>query len=163
MSQNKEQVPVVSKSDFDFIRLKLSEVSDKVHWIQLEGSLTERILLCLSQISMDQLVKETSFDKTRLEFFLKQKAELDLLLKEISEDRDRHIGSRYVNYSDQTREKIYGYFDFISVNRLTKIVTVPRSTLDEWKKRWLKKDEVVNGEGSSEEIDTNDIAKSGIT
>jgi len=163
VSQDDEVIQAVSKSDFDFIRLKLSEVSNKVHWIQLEESLTERILLCLSQISVDQLAEETSFDKIRLESFLKQKAELDLLLKEISEDRDRHIGSRYVNYSDQTREKIYGYFEFISVNRLTKIVAVPRSTLDEWKKRWLKKDEIVTGDGSSEEAETNDISRSGIT
>lgn len=159
MSQDANQSPEVTKSDFDFIRLKLSDVSDKVHWIQLEVALQERLCFCLSKVSIDFLAEEIAFDCARLEFFLQQKAELDLLLKEIAEARDRHRDSRYINYSDATREKINGYFDHISVNRLAGLIGVPRSTLDEWKKRSEKKLDSVNDPAAI----TSDIAKSDLT
>src|SRR3989344_9563620 len=115
MSQDDSPAPQVSQSDFDFIRLKLGEVSDKIQWIQMEDSLRERVLFCLSQVSVERLAEEVSLAQPRLEEFLRQKAELDLLLKEIAEDRDRHRDSRYINYSDQTRAKIDRYFDLTSV------------------------------------------------
>ena len=158
MSQDSTNIqPEVTQSDFDFIRLRLAEVSQKVHWIQLEDALQERICLCLSQISLDRLAEVTSFEQARLEAFLKQKAELDLLLKEITEDRDRHRDSRYINYSDQTRAKIDSYFDFLSVNRLAGTLGVPRSTLDEWKKRAEKKADGAN------DLPTGEISKSDVT
>lgn len=157
MSQDESPAPQVSQSDFDFIRLKLADVSDKIQWIQFEDGLKERILFCLRQVSVDQLAEEISLEQSRLDEFLRQKAELDLLLKEISEDRDRHRDKRYINYSDQTRAKIGRYFDFISVNRLAGLLGVPRSTLDEWKKRSEKRAEGANDLPSSE------IRKSDVT
>ena len=149
----------MDKSDFDFIRLKLLEASEKVHWIQLEPEVQERICLCLGQMSIESLAAEILFELQRLEVFLRQKSLLELLLKEIAEDRDRHQGSRYVTYSNQTREKVYGYFDFISVNRLTSIIGIPRSTLDEWKKRSEKK-EIGAAAG---DFTASDISKSELT
>jgi len=159
MSQDTDLDLEVTKSDFDYIRLKLSDVSEKVHWIQLEVELQARISFCLSQISIDSLAEEISFDQERLENFLKQRAELELLHKEIAEARDHHRDSRYINYSQQTREKINGYFDYISVNRLSGVLKVPRSTLDEWKKRSERKSEVI----SDPDAVTSDIAKSDLT
>ena len=157
MSQDESPAPQVSQSDFDFIRLKLGEVSDKIQWIQMEDSLRERVLFCLSQVSVERLAEEVSLAQPRLEEFLRQKAELDLLLKEIAEDRDRHRDSRYINYSDQTRAKIDRYFDLTSVNRMAGILGVPRSTLDEWKKRSEKRAEGVN------DLPATEIGKSDVT
>lgn len=159
MSQPPEKKPEISQTDFDFIRLKLISVSDKIHWIQLEEDLQKKISLCLSSISIESLAEEISINRTTLETFLLQKSEIELLHKEIAEAKDHHRDSRYINYSDQLREKIYKYFPYIPVNRLSGIVGVPRSTLDEWKKRSEKKSK--NAETSI--TVTGEIAKSEVT
>ena len=64
MSQDESPAPQVSQSDFDFIRLKLDDVSDKIQWIQFEESLKERILFCLSQVSVGRLAEEISLEQS---------------------------------------------------------------------------------------------------
>lgn len=161
MSESSQIKPgAVTKSDFDFIRLKLLDTTDKVHWVQLQLDLQERLVRCFSQISISELASEISYDEPKLEVFLQQRSQLELLQKEIAEERNRHLGSRYINYSDQTREKIYSYFNFVSVNRLASIVGVPRSTLDEWKKRAEKKESHTD---SINEVGVGEISKNDIT
>jgi putative transposase len=157
MSQDTNQP--ITKTDFDFIRLKLAGASEKVHWIQLETDLRERICRALGSISIDQLAEEISYDKTRLEEFLKQKAELELLLKAIAEIQDRFRGNHYVHYGEQIRAKVSGYFDLIPVNRLAKFLGLARSTLDTWKKESEGKTDVVADSGGV----TGDIGKSDLT
>lgn len=56
MSEKPEKNPKISKSDFDFLRLKLISIRDKTHWVQLDDQLQKKIIFCLAEITSESLV-----------------------------------------------------------------------------------------------------------
>jgi putative transposase len=159
MSQNENILPIITQSDFDFIRLKLLEGSNTVHWIQLDKNIQDRISMCLEQVAIETLAQNISTEISILDEFVKQKAEIDLLHKALAEDRNRFLNCHYVNYSTETRSKVCRYFDFISVFRLGKILNIPNSTLQEWRKKSV---ELISGK-SIANTTVGEISKSDLT
>jgi transposase InsO family protein len=134
--------PQITEDQLNLIKYYLTQNPTSPHWIQLSKQIREILVPFFEAMSSEDIVKALELPLELVQKWSEQKIEVDFIVKDVNECKGRMTHTRYTYYPVELKLKAIKLTQYIPVHHLSKIINVPRSTLDSWKNLGAGKDNI---------------------